>query len=77
MDSERLFGFAAPWNFNSLVETWRKLYPNRKFADNIEGLGADLMKIPNKRAEEVLTWIKGSGWDSLEKSLKEMTENWE
>lgn len=74
--SERLFAFAEPWDYNKMLDIWRKLYPERKFPDPIEGLGVDKMEIPNKRAEELLTWVKGAGWDSLEKGLKEMTESW-
>ena len=76
VDSERLFAFAEPWSYNQMMDIWRKLYPERKFLENIEGLGVDKMKVPNKRAEEVLMWVKGAGWDSMEKGMKEMTENW-
>ncbi|KAL7779697.1 hypothetical protein CFE70_009713 [Pyrenophora teres f. teres 0-1] len=76
VDSERLFGFAEPWNYNQMMDIWRKQYPERKFGDNIEGMGVDRMKVPNERTEEVLRWVKGAGWDSLEQSLKQMTENW-
>ncbi|KNG49440.1 aldehyde reductase ii [Stemphylium lycopersici] len=76
VDSERLFAFAEPWSYNQMMDTWRKLYPERKFVENIEGLGVDKMRVPNKRAEEVLMWVKGAGWDSMEKGMKEMTENW-
>ena len=77
VDSERVFGFAEPWNYNQMMDIWRKQYPGRKFADNIEGMGVDRMKVPNERAEELLRWVKGAGWDSLEQSLKDMAENWE
>lgn len=39
--SERLFAFAGLWSFNRMMDIWRKLYPQRKFPDNIEGLGDD------------------------------------
>jgi nucleoside-diphosphate-sugar epimerase len=76
--TERLFGFAEPWSYNKMMDIWRKLYPERKFPDNIEGMGVDRMSLPNARAEEVMSWLKGPGskWDSLEKGLREMTENW-
>jgi hypothetical protein len=74
--SERLFGFAEPWNFNQVLTVFRKLYPERKFPGDIEGLGTDRMSVPNGRAEEVLWWAKGTGWDGLEESLKVMAESW-
>ncbi|KAG9192895.1 hypothetical protein G6011_11629 [Alternaria panax] len=76
--TERLFGFAEPWSYNQMLDIWRKLYPERKFPDNIEGMGVDRMSLPNARAEEVMSWLKGPGseWDSLEKGLREMIEHW-
>ena len=74
--SERLLGFAEPWNFNQMLAVFRKLYPQRTFPEDIEGLGVDRMSVPNERAEEVLRWVKGEGWGGFEESLKEMSENW-
>ncbi|KAI8937046.1 hypothetical protein NX059_006265 [Plenodomus lindquistii] len=74
--NERLFGFAEPWSFNKMLDTFRKLYPERKFAANLDGLGEDRMSVPNERAEEVLRWVKGSGWDSWETSLADMSRDW-
>jgi hypothetical protein len=58
------------------LAAFRKLYPKRIFVEDVEGLGVDRMRVPNQRAEEVLKWAKGSGWDGLEESLKEMSEDW-
>jgi nucleoside-diphosphate-sugar epimerase len=74
--AERLFGFAETFNFNQILEIFRNLYPERKFPENTEGLGTDRMIVPNQRAEEVLKWLKSTGWDSLETGLKEMSESW-
>jgi hypothetical protein len=74
--SERLFGFAEPFNFNQILAVFRSLYPERKFLDDVEGQGVDRLRVPSQRAEEVLKWLKGAGWDSLETSLKEMSEDW-
>ncbi|KAF1947804.1 dihydroflavonol-4-reductase [Clathrospora elynae] len=76
IQSERLFGFAAQYNFNQMLAIYRKLYPERKFPEDIEGLGVDRTSVPNLRAEEVLRWVKGAGWDDLEKSLGEMSVDW-
>lgn len=77
VNSERLFAFGDTWSFNKAMDIWRKLYPQKTFPENIEGLGEDKMKVPNQRAEELLKRVKGSGWDSLEKGLKDMSEQWE
>jgi hypothetical protein len=72
VNSERLFAFAEKWSYNKMLDIWRKLYPNRKFQENLENQGEDKTKVPNQRAEELLKRIKGSGW-----ALKEMTEQWD
>ena len=76
VDSERLFGFVEPWDFNQLLAVFRKLYPQRKFPDDVADWGVDKMSVPNQRAAEVLAWVKGASWDGLENSLGEMTEEW-
>lgn len=74
--SERLFGYAERFNFNDLLAIYRKTYPDKKFKDDIEGLGRDMVVAPTARAEEVLKWIKGSGWDGLEESVVAMSKDW-
>ncbi|EUC49301.1 hypothetical protein COCMIDRAFT_1953 [Bipolaris oryzae ATCC 44560] len=75
--SERIFAFAEPWSYNKMMDIWRKQYPEKEFPENIKGLGEDKMKVPNQRAEELLKRIKGSVWESLEKAVKEMADQWE
>ena len=72
--NERLFGFAEPYDWNQVLGIFRKLYPDREFpADRTNGK-IDKMTVPNQRAEEVLTWIKASGWTPLDESLRVMSE---
>ncbi|KAH9871857.1 hypothetical protein J1614_006115 [Plenodomus biglobosus] len=73
---ERLFGFAETWNWNQMLDTFRELYPGRKFAGRLEGVGVDRMGVPNGRAEEVLRWVKGGGWDGWVESLADMSRGW-
>ncbi|KAF2466620.1 aldehyde reductase II [Lindgomyces ingoldianus] len=63
---ERLFTFAEPYSWNDLLAIFRRLYPEREFMDDIEGLGVDKSVVANERAQELLKRLKGSGWDSLE-----------
>lgn len=74
IDNERLLAFAEPFNWNRVLAVLRELYPARKFPDGVEGEPEDKSKVANGRAEEVLKWIKGSGWAGLEESLKETCE---
>ncbi|KAH7400849.1 hypothetical protein DE146DRAFT_693473 [Phaeosphaeria sp. MPI-PUGE-AT-0046c] len=74
--SERLFVYAERFNFNDLLAIYRKNYPDKTFKDDIPGLGRDMVVPPTARAEEVLKWIKGSGWDSLEESIVAMSKDW-
>lgn len=74
--SERLYGFAEPWNFNQLLAVFRKLYPQKTFLKDLDGLGVDRMSVPNQRAGEVLGWIKGAAWDGLEESVAAMSAEW-
>lgn len=73
---ERLFAYAGRYNFNDLLAIYRKNYPEKQFKDDIKGLGRDMVVPPTARAEEVLKWIKGSGWDRLEETVLAMSENW-
>lgn len=72
---ERLFTFAYPYSWNDLLAVFRRMYPNKKFIDDIEGLGEDKSIVANERAEELLKRMNGGkGWASLEESVKPLTE---
>ncbi|KAF2729036.1 dihydroflavonol-4-reductase [Polyplosphaeria fusca] len=77
VQNERLFGFAERFTWNDVLAVFRKIAPARAFPDDVEGLGRDMCEVPNQRAEEVLGWVKGSGWKGLEKSLREMVPAFE
>ncbi|KAF2016199.1 dihydroflavonol-4-reductase [Aaosphaeria arxii CBS 175.79] len=79
VSNERLFGFAEPFHWDKILGIFRRIYPERTFpADDPADDRRDLMTVPNKRAEEVLGWVKGGGegWTGLEVSLREMSEAW-
>jgi hypothetical protein len=76
IDGERLFAYAERWNFNDLLAIYRKHYPGKTFVKDIDGLGKDWVVPPTARAEEVLKWVKGSGWDGLEETVAAMSKNW-
>ncbi|KAF2828624.1 NAD(P)-binding protein [Ophiobolus disseminans] len=76
VSGERLFGDAGRWNYNQLLAIYRQHYPEKSFVDDVEGLGDDKVRAPTARAEEVLRWVKGSGWDGLEESVVAMSKDW-
>lgn len=68
--NERLFAFAEPQNWNTVIDTLKKLYPQQKFSDGLPGLGQDLTHPPNEKALFVLKSLGAPGFKSLEASLK-------
>jgi nucleoside-diphosphate-sugar epimerase len=76
VESERLFTFAHPYNWNDILAVFRKLYPDRSFIDDIPDLGHDLSTVANKRAEELLKRFNLTAWTSLETSVQEAADGW-
>lgn len=71
IQNERVFAFAAPWNWNSLLRILRTMFPGRKFMDDIPGLEDDPSVIhPAARAEGILKEMGRPGWTGLEESLR-------
>jgi hypothetical protein len=74
--NERLFAYAGRFNFNHLLAIYRKHNPEKTFPEDVEGLGQDWAVAPTARPEEILTWVKGRGWDGLEETVVEMSKDW-
>ena len=70
-NGERIFAFAAPFNGNDILAVLRKLYPKRKFLDDVPDQGKDITEIPNEDAEELLRKRYGKGFSGLEETLRE------
>lgn len=74
---ERIFGFASPRNLTETIRLWKELYPQRKFMDPPANEGVFEANIVGRpRAEELLRWVKGSGWTSYKDSLKQGCDGW-
>jgi nucleoside-diphosphate-sugar epimerase len=71
VNSERLFTFAHPYNWNDLLHIFRELFPDHKFVDDYPDLGRDLSKVANERAEELVKRFGQPGWTSLKESVKD------
>jgi nucleoside-diphosphate-sugar epimerase len=77
--NERLFGFAEPYNWNSLLAVFRKLWPQKEFINDLPGLGWDESIPPTESALKALKDVFGQDeWTSLETALKDAGyPNWD
>lgn len=71
VQNQRFFTYAEAYNYNTLLAALRKLYPNKKFAEDLPNLGNDLSHVPNESAKNLLSAFGQSGWTKMEKSLKD------
>lgn len=68
---ERIFGFAYRKTLTNTIQYLRELYPEKQFPDPPENEGENKANIlARPRAEELLKWVKGSGWTDYKESLK-------
>lgn len=75
VDGERIFGFAELKNLTNTLQYMRELYPDRTFAEAPAGERENKANLlGQKRAEELLRWVKGSGWTSYKESLKQVCD---
>jgi hypothetical protein len=65
----RIWAVSTPFNTNDILHIFRKLYPEKSFLPDIEGMGRDLTYIDNKRATELL-----GSWYGLEECIKDSAE---
>ena len=72
---QRLFAFAEPFNFNDVIDVFRKKYPDKKFLDHKEDLGRDLSEIPNQKAEGLLKKHYGKGFTGLEEAVEAVVDS--
>ncbi|CAG9983179.1 unnamed protein product [Clonostachys byssicola] len=67
---ERIFAVAGPVSLNDIISILRKLYPERQW-ENLPDEGKDLSTFePIRRAEDLLLEAYGTGFVSLEESVK-------
>lgn len=74
VNDERLFSFAHPYSWNDILAIFRKLYPERKFIDDIPNIGKDMSKVANEPAEALIKRLGQPGWATLEASVKAITD---
>ncbi|KAI1209194.1 NAD(P)-binding protein [Annulohypoxylon truncatum] len=71
VEGERLFAFSQPFNANDILKTLKKIYPDRKFAEEEPNAAVERSTVTNGRAEELLKRITGHGWTSFEDSIRD------
>ena len=70
-NGERVFAFAAPFTWNGVLATLRKLAPGKDFGEEKE-MGEDrTVVVPKERAEELLKKHYGHGFTGWEETVKE------
>ncbi|KAI0460037.1 hypothetical protein F5B21DRAFT_455030 [Xylaria acuta] len=73
--SQRIFGFAYRYNWDSILEILRGLEPAKAFPENFSG-GEDPNEIePRHEAEQLLRELGRPGWTSLYESIRNMVED--
>ena len=75
MNSERILAYNEPYNWNEVLSIFRKLYPDRKFVDDLPDQGADLSTVSTERSEGILRRMGVDGFTGLEESLKRTVEH--
>ncbi|RDH36034.1 aldehyde reductase II [Aspergillus welwitschiae] len=75
--NERLFAFAGPFNRNDILAILRQLFPKRELAPEAPGLVTNESEIkPAERSEKLLQGMWGTGFRSLEITVKANVENY-
>jgi nucleoside-diphosphate-sugar epimerase len=77
VDNERIFAIAENFSWREILGILRKLYPERKFLDNVEEPEHDGCKFDpalKPRAEELLRRMGKDGFTGLEDAVRKSTE---
>jgi hypothetical protein len=74
---ERIFAFAEPYNWNTILAIMRKVRPDGKVPEDLKDNSKDLSKVlPKPRAEQILKKNFGQdGFKGLEEAVKLNIQN--
>lgn len=75
VQEERILAFAYPYNWNAILACLRKIYPDKKFPEDIKDEPRDLSRVDNSRGASLLSSFGRPGWTSMEDSVRENTAN--
>lgn len=70
VNNERLFGFAHQFNYNSFLEVFRKLAPEREWPSDRTGLELPSTLVSTQRSTELLQRFGASGWVPFHESVR-------
>lgn len=71
VESERIFAFVQPFNWNDVLAILRELRPDHKWPEDIKDLGRYLSRVSTEQEEEMLRRRMGrKGWVELRESLE-------
>jgi hypothetical protein len=71
VESERLFAWVAPWNWNQVLAILRNIRPIHKFPEDLPGLSEDIGKVPTVKEVELLHRLGRPGWTELSEILED------
>ncbi|KAI0440928.1 hypothetical protein F4803DRAFT_525189 [Xylaria telfairii] len=72
---QRIFAFAERYSWDSILDIFRKLEPNKTFVGNFSG-GEDPNVIgPQGKAEQLLRDLGRAGWTHLEESIRNIVRD--
>lgn len=76
----RIVAFAEPFNWNKVLATFKRLAPERRWAEEDPSVEEDLMQFPTERGREILRRFEVNGqrlegWTTLEASLRKKVDN--
>jgi hypothetical protein len=73
--NERLYAWAEKANWNDMLGAMRRLYPNRKFIDDLPGMATLDITVPQDVEFKLLKkWAGRDGWIGLEDSIRQTVE---
>ncbi|KAL3426764.1 aldehyde reductase protein [Phlyctema vagabunda] len=68
--AERIFAFSGSVTHNDVVRAIHKAIPGKALVEEIEDPKRDLTTFPRERATELLQALGGTGWTSIEESVR-------
>lgn len=71
VENERILSFVEPFNWNDILACLRKIYPKKRFLEDIKDELRDLSKLENSRGAALLKAFGRPRWTSLEESVRD------
>ena len=75
VENARIHTWSDPFNWNQVLDIFRKVYPNRKFIDDLGGMGTIIGTVDDRKGLELLKrWDGKDGWTGLDEGVKDTME---